>query len=92
MGAVMSQRDHKMISTPVSVQDGFRRADGRTWSVLLIGAVIAIAIVVLIDLFVEKPKVRWPTSPTQAPPAAQPSSDEPRTYDVAPPGAVPPKD
>jgi hypothetical protein len=91
MGAVMSQRDHRMISTPVSMQDGFRRADGRTWSVLMIAAVIAIAVVVLINLFVEKPKVRWPASPTQAP-VAQPSSDEPRTYDVAPPGAVPSKD
>lgn len=89
MGAVMSQRDHKMISTPVSVSDGFRRADSRTWSVLLIGAAVAIAIVVLINLFVEKPRVRWPSSPT---PAAAPASEEPRTYDVAPPSAVPPKD
>jgi hypothetical protein len=81
-----------MISTPVSMADGFRRADRHTWSALLIAAAAGIVIVVLINLFVEKPKVRWPSSPTQTPPAAAPSSDEPRTYDVAPPGAVPPKD
>ncbi len=85
MVIAMPQGDHKLISTPVSVSDGFKRADGRTWSVLLIAAAVAIAIVVFINLFVEKPEVRWPQSPA---PAAAPS-EEPRTYDVAPPGAAP---
>ncbi len=89
----MAQDDHKLISTPVSVSDGFKRADSRTWFVLMVAAAAAVAIVVAINFFVDKPKVRWPTSPTQAPPpAAAPASDEPRTYDVAPPSAVPSKD
>lgn len=87
MGAVMAQKDHKLISTPVSVNDGFKRADAKTWFVLLIGAAVAVVIVVIIQLAVDKPaKTRWPT---QAP-AAAPASEEPRTYDVAPPGALPP--
>jgi len=91
MGAVMAERDHKLISTPVSVNDGFKRADSQTWFVLLIAAAVAVVIVLIIELTVEKPSVRWPQSPTQAPaPAAAPASDEPRTYDVAPPSAVPP--
>jgi hypothetical protein len=90
MGAAMAQDDYKLISTPVSVSDGFKRADGRTWFVLIIAAVAAVAIVVLINLFVEKPNVRWPSSPArQAPQAAEPANEEPRSYDVAPPGAVP---
>jgi hypothetical protein len=96
MGASMAQDDHKLFVTPVSVSDGFKRADGRTWFILLIGAVAAFVIVMLVNLFVEKPNVRWPSSPTQTQPAAQqpasdePASDEPRTYDVAPPSSVPP--
>ncbi len=89
MGAVMADRDHKLISTPVSVNDGFKRADSRTWFVLLITAAVAVVVVVIIQLAVEKPKVSWPDSPKQAP-AAAPASEEPRTYDVAPPGALPP--
>jgi hypothetical protein len=86
----MAEQDHKLMSTPVSVNDGFKRADARTWFVLLIAGAVAVAIVVLINLFVEKPKLRWPSSPTQAPPpAAAPASDEPRSYDVAPPSAAP---
>lgn len=91
-------KEHKLFTTPVSVSDGLRRSDSRTWSVLLIGAAIALAFVVAINLFVAKPKIHWPTSPgptssaqPQAAPA-EPSKDdsEPRTFDVAPPGAVPP--
>jgi hypothetical protein len=91
MGAAMAEQDHKLISTPVSVNDGFKRADARTWFVLMIAAVAAVAVVVLINLFVEKPNVRWPSSPARqaAPPAAEPANEEPRSYDVAPPGAVP---
>jgi hypothetical protein len=93
MGAAMAQKDHKLISTPVSVNDGFKRADAQTWFVLLIAAAVAVVIVLIIEFTVEKPSVRWPQSPTQTPaPAAAPSSDEPRAYDVAPPGAVPPPD
>ncbi len=88
MGAVMAQKDHKLISTPVSVNDGFKRADAKTWFVLLIAAAVAVAIVVILQLVVEKPNVRWPDSPKQAP-AAAPASEEPRTYDVAPPPPPP---
>jgi hypothetical protein len=90
MVMAMAQGDHKLISTPVSIADGFKRADGWTWSVLLVGAAIAIGFVVLINVFVEKPEVRWPSSPTAAPAAAPAEESEPRTYDVAPRGAVPP--
>lgn len=90
MGAAMAQKDHRLISTPVSVSDGFKRADGQTWFVLLIGAAVAVAVVAIIQLAVDKPaKTQWPTSPTEAP-AAAPAPEEPRTYDVAPPGALPP--
>lgn len=89
MGAAMTQQDHKLMSTPVSVADGMKRADGRTWFVLLIAAAVAIAVVVLINLFVEKPKIRWPSSAPQAQPAAAPADDEPKTYEIAPPGTAP---
>ena len=91
-------KEHKLFTTPVSVSDGLRRSDSRTWSVLLIGAAIALACVVAINLFVEKPKIHWPTSGPVSPasPAAQPAEpskddSEPRTFDVAPPQAVPPR-
>jgi hypothetical protein len=89
----MAQHEHKLFTTPVSVNDGFKRADSKTWAILGITAVAALVIVGLIALFVEKPKVRWPSSPAQpqAAPASQPEPDEPRTYDVAPPSAVPSK-
>lgn len=82
----MAQDEHKLMSTPVSVSDGLKRSDSRTWFVLMVAAAVAVAIVAAVNLFVEKPKISWPSSPTQAtPPAAAPASDEPRTYDVAPP-------
>jgi hypothetical protein len=84
----MADHDHKLFTTPVSVNDGFKRADGKSWAILGLAALAAIAIVALISLFVEKPGVTWPSSPAR--PAAQPEalpSDEPRTYDVAPPSA-----
>ncbi len=90
-------QDHKLFTTPVSVNDGFKRGDSRTWIVLLIGAAVALVIVAAINLLVEKPKIRWPSSPAQpsatAPAPAEPAKDEtePRTFDVAPRGAVPPK-
>jgi hypothetical protein len=86
----MAQRDHKLFTTPVSVNDGLKRSDGKTWATLGIVAVVALVIVALINLFVEKPAVRWPTSP--AVPTAQTvpeKRDEPRTYDVAPPPRKP---
>ncbi|NOT41065.1 MAG: hypothetical protein HOP13_11285 [Alphaproteobacteria bacterium] len=87
----MAQNEHKLFTTPVSVNDGFKRSDGKTWAVLGIVALVAIATVVLINLFVEKPKVRWPRSPVpqSAPPESVPV--EPRTYDVAPPEPARPR-
>jgi hypothetical protein len=87
----MANRDHKLFTTPVSVNDGFKRADGKSWAILGLAALAAVVIVVLISLFVEKPRVKWPSSPAQ--PLAQPQpapADEPRTYDVAPPPGRPP--
>jgi hypothetical protein len=79
----MSDGDHKLMSTPVSVNDGMKRADGRTWMILGLCAVAALIIVAGINIFVPKSKIDWPDSPsgsqeTQAPP-------EPKTYDIAPP-------
>lgn len=85
----MTDQDHKLFSTPVSVADGMKRADGRTWLILGILALAAIGIVVLIETFTEKPKLKWPQSP-QPPAREQSAPEEPRTYDVAPPGSVPP--
>ena len=82
--------DHKLISTPVSFADGMKRGDRGTWMVLVVTGLIAVAIVLLINVFVEKPApVRWPTV---VPPGAQRAPSEPKTFDVAPPGSVPPKD
>lgn len=87
----MAKGDHKLISTPVSVSDGFKRADGRTWSWLLIVGAAAIAIVFAINFFIEKPApVKWPTTGPQAvQPQPAPADDEDRTYEVAPPGSIP---
>ena len=89
----MANHEHKLFTTPVSVNDGFKRADGKSWAILGIAALLAIVIVTLISFFVEQPAVKWPRSPAQ--PAAQPAqapaepTDEPRTYDVAPPQPPP---
>ncbi len=88
MSGVMAQNDHRLFSTPVSVADGLKRSDGKTWSVLLISAAVAIGLVILVNVFVEKPApIKWPTGPK---PAVE-QSNEPRTFDVAPPDAVPAK-
>ena len=83
--------DHKLISTPVSVADGMKRGDSKTWRVLLVTGFVAVVVVLLFNVFVEKgPPVKWPTvtapvSSGQAPPSAP---AEPRSYDVAPPGSA----
>ena len=89
----MAQNEHKLFTTPVSVNDGFKRSDGKTWATLGIVAVAAVLIVVLINVFVEKPNVRWPSSPApQTVPAADSAEQgEPKTYDVAPPQPAPAK-
>lgn len=86
----MAQDDHKLFSSPLSSSGGFRRGDSKTWFVLSIAGAVAVVIVVLLNVFVEKPNLRWPSTQPQTQPAATPASDEPRSYDVAPPGAVPP--
>lgn len=78
----MAQDEHRLFTTPVSVNDGLKRADGQTWAVLGAAAVVAALIVLVIALFVPKPDVKWPDS--QHAPKAAPQ-DEPKTYDVAPP-------
>lgn len=78
----MSNNDHKLISTPVSVNEGLRRGDAKTWRLLGLTAVAALVIVVAINLFLPKPKVKWPESPRTVPAVAGPQ--EPRTYDVVP--------
>ena len=85
----MTQHEHKLMSTPVSVNDGLKRADQRTWAILGACVVFAGIVVLAINLFLPKPKIKWPSSPTaatqaqsSAPDAAE---DGPKTYDVAPP-------
>ncbi|MEQ1752947.1 MAG: hypothetical protein ABL973_02310 [Micropepsaceae bacterium] len=86
----MAQQEHKLMSTPVSVNDGLKRSDQRTWAILGGCVVFAGVVVLAINLFVPKQKIRWPSSPS-APQAATGNAgdtgdtDEPRTYDVAPP-------
>ncbi|MFN9162819.1 MAG: hypothetical protein ACK6DM_08970 [Alphaproteobacteria bacterium] len=75
----MSNREHKLISNPVSVNDGLKQADAKTWKILGLTAVATLVIVVAINLFLPREKVDWPDSPRPA--AAQP---EPKTYDVVP--------
>ena len=88
----MAQNEHKLFTTPVSVNDGFKRSDGKTWATLGIVAVAAVLVVVLINVFVEKPKVRWPSSAApQAAPSTPAEAEEPRTYEVAPPQPAPAK-
>lgn len=88
----MAQNEHKLFTTPVSVNDGFKRSDGKTWATLGIVAIAALLVVLLINVFVDKPKVRWPSSTApQAAPAMPAEADEPRTYDVAPRQAAPAK-
>ena len=84
---MIAAKDHKLMSTPVSVNDGMKRSDGRTWKILGISAVVAGLVVAGINLFLPKPKIAWPDSKPAPIPAAP--SDEPRTYDVAPPSAPP---
>lgn len=76
----MSNREHKLMSNPVSVNDGLRQADSKTWKILGMTAVATLVIVVAINLFLPKEKVKWPDSPR--PETGQ--VDEPRTYDVVP--------
>ena len=91
----MGTEDHKLFSTPVSAGDGFRRADGKSWAILGVAAVLAGLIVAGVSLFVPKPEVKWPSSPEpakvypEAPKQPEALPDEPKTYDVAPRGAAP---
>jgi hypothetical protein len=82
----MEHESPRLISTPMSATSGLKYADGRTWKLLLISAAIAVVLVVALNLFVEKKPIKWPATNVQAP-AAQP---EPRTFNVAPRGSVPP--
>jgi hypothetical protein len=53
MGAAMAEQEHKLFSKPLSATSGFRRADGKTWSVLLIVGAVAVAIALIIEFTVE---------------------------------------
>ena len=83
----MERDSPRLISTPMSATSGFKYADGRTWKLLLISAAIAVVLVVAFNLVVEKKPIKWPETHVQAP--ATPS--EPRTFNVARPGSVPPR-
>jgi hypothetical protein len=91
----MSNNEHRLMSTPVSVNDGLKRSDGRTWAVLGACVIFAGLVVLAINFFVPKPKVHWPTSPgpqqvrVPAGEGTQGGHDEPKTYDVAPPSRPP---
>lgn len=80
--ALMPEREHRLISAPVSVSQGLRHADARTWKILGLTFVAALVIVALLNLFVPKQKVSWPASP--APTKAEPAPVEPKTFDVVP--------
>jgi hypothetical protein len=90
-GLTMSRDEHRLLSTPVSVNDGLKRADGRTWAVLGVAAIVAGLVVLAVNLFVPKPNVRWPDSRPAATTDGRAGvpKEEPRTYDVAPPAASP---
>lgn len=87
----MANNEHKLMVTPVSVNDGFKRADGRTWVILGATVIAAGVIVLVINLLVPKPKLHWPTNSAAVPArqtdgrAVPSNADEPKTYDVAPP-------
>lgn len=91
----MANNEHRLMSTPVSVNDGLKRSDGRTWAVLGACVIVAGLVVLAINMFVPKPKVHWPTSSVPQPVSApapqdvQDGKDEPKTYDVAPPSRPP---
>lgn len=75
----MSNGEHKLISNPVSVNNGLKHADAKTWKILGLTAVATLVIVAAINLFVPKEKVDWPDSPRPAT-----VQSEPKTYDVVP--------
>jgi hypothetical protein len=96
----------RLFVTPVSLADGLKRADSKTWPIILTSAAVAIVLVLVLNLFIERKPLQWgggqpPAAETKAAPAdaasanaagtEPPAKEEPRTYDVAPPNAVPQK-
>ena len=62
----------KLISTPTSFSQGVARTDTRTWGVMFIILVIAIAAVMLLGVFHKKQPMFGNAPFGQAPPQAQP--------------------
>lgn len=82
--------DHKLISTPVSVADGMKRGDSKTWRVLLLAGFVGVVVALFFNAFVEKgPPVKWPTVTAPSGQKTTGGRAEPRSYDVAPPNSVP---
>jgi hypothetical protein len=79
---LMPEREHRLMSAPVSVSQGLRHADARTWRMLGLTLVGSLVIVALLNLFVPKSKVNWPASPAATKAGA--GAVEPRTFDVVP--------
>jgi hypothetical protein len=86
--------DHLFV-TPVSVADGLKRGDGKTWAVLLITGAIGVVLVLLFNVIFEKTPVQWSAAPVQETAGQNPVEQkpteqaEPRAFDVAPPGEAP---
>jgi hypothetical protein len=88
----MSGDRPKLISAPTSFSQGVARTDMKTWGVMGILLVIAIAAVMLLGVFHEKQPMFGNAPFGQAPPQQQqqPQSERLREIPVVRPGELPP--
>lgn len=80
----MSGDRPKLISTPTSFSQGVARTDARTWGVMAILLVVAVAVVLVANQFYEKKPMFG-----NAPFGSAPPQQEDRAVPVARPGEVP---
>ena len=87
----MSGEPPKLISTPTSFSQGVARTDMKTWGVMAILLVIAIAVVLTLGLFHKKVPMFGNAPFGQAPqqPQSQPPQDGRRDIPVVPSRDVP---